>query len=365
MNSTPINLLHWNCNGIRARSNEIQLVLDNIDIACIQETRLTESAHFRLQGYNVLRKERENDSNGGGIMTLFNTDLTYEAFDTPTLPDFELLGATVTSLESNLNVINIYRKPAHLSTDIKEETWKILLDFASALAGNTIICGDFNAHDRAWSLNSNPKGEALGSVLSESNFLSLNDRYYPTIINRINWSKGSPDIALADVDLALQSNWERSDSTYGSDHFPIKITIGNVNKINFTNRKKINTNKLNWGVFSQEVEQGLNGIKCKNISPPEKYGKLIELIESTLLSRGGKKSENLRRRKKKYPPWWDSVCDSVVELRIKCMKLYFSKCSEENFNAFKAAEENAKKVLQQKKKVLEANFAMKLTHLKT
>ena len=161
----------------------------------------------------------------------------------PTIPNFEIAGIALLDFSTPINVINIYRK-AQAYTNQSE--WKKLLDYTDQIEGETILSEDFNAHDTTWSLNSTPVGETLIRVLNDNNLIIFNDSDTPTIINRPHWSKGSTDITLASANLSLNSEWEVSNDTHGSDHFPISIKITNTAKVTYTNRVKLNYNKLNW-----------------------------------------------------------------------------------------------------------------------
>ena len=69
-----IHILQINIDGIRAKKTELAKILDEykVDLACIQETRLTPKVDFNLSNYTIIRKDRtigrkgHNSNNAGG-----------------------------------------------------------------------------------------------------------------------------------------------------------------------------------------------------------------------------------------------------------------------------------------------------------
>ena len=46
-----------------------------------------------------------------------------------------------------------------------------------------------------------------------------------TIKTRSDWTLGLPDISIVENNLAIKCEWQIIESTYGSNHYPIVITI--------------------------------------------------------------------------------------------------------------------------------------------
>ena len=188
-----------------------------------------------------------NNQNGGSIVTAIRSDHLYASLDVPALPNIEIIGITIIDTQTPINVLNIYKKPDIYTI---QETWSLLFYYAADLTGDTILCGDFNAHDPMWSLNKTSVGEALSGVVSNSRFLSLNEIDTVTIIPREHSNKGSSDKSFANAGLAIVCNWNRLNDTHGSDHFPIKISIENQPRDKITDRNKINLNISSIGKIS-------------------------------------------------------------------------------------------------------------------
>ena len=134
-----LNIIQWNCNGIRARAGEIHSLIHDADIAYFQETNLSADVTYTLPGFNIVRRDRITTNNnidkcpdrfnapaGEGVLIAIRSDLLYRALDTPTIPNFEITGVALLEFSTPINVINIYRKPQAYTN---QSEWKKLLDF--------------------------------------------------------------------------------------------------------------------------------------------------------------------------------------------------------------------------------------------
>jgi len=86
---TTLNILQWNADGIRTKKTELTRVLhdENIDLALIQETKLSKETNFDVNGYRAIRKDRETGRSGsrvedektpgGGILILVKDGLAH------------------------------------------------------------------------------------------------------------------------------------------------------------------------------------------------------------------------------------------------------------------------------------------------
>jgi len=135
-----ISILQWNCNGIRARSNELKQYLSSTDvrydILCLQETFLKEGHSFNLLGYRAIRKDRP-DAAKGGLITFVQDSLNITVLDDINADGIEALAVKVKTRNGDIVVINCYHPPQKPITSSSLEK----LFFST----NTIITGDFNA----------------------------------------------------------------------------------------------------------------------------------------------------------------------------------------------------------------------------
>jgi len=66
--SDNIRLIQWNCYGIRGKLPQLQIVANEVDIMCIQESMQWTHNNFWLKGFKIVRKDIAS-SNQRGICT--------------------------------------------------------------------------------------------------------------------------------------------------------------------------------------------------------------------------------------------------------------------------------------------------------
>ena len=62
-----LNILFWNCEGIRPKRKELELYLkeNEIDIVALNETFLNKKLNFEIIGYDTIRNDRSTGQKGG------------------------------------------------------------------------------------------------------------------------------------------------------------------------------------------------------------------------------------------------------------------------------------------------------------
>ena len=62
-----LNILFWNCQGIRPKRKELELYLkeNSIDIIVLNETFLNKKYSFKIPGYDTIRNDRSTGRRGG------------------------------------------------------------------------------------------------------------------------------------------------------------------------------------------------------------------------------------------------------------------------------------------------------------
>ena len=55
-----LNLMFWNCQGVRSKRKELELYLkeNDFDIVALNETFLTKKINFKIQGYDTIKNDR-------------------------------------------------------------------------------------------------------------------------------------------------------------------------------------------------------------------------------------------------------------------------------------------------------------------
>ena len=120
--------------------------------------------------------------------------------------------------------------------------------------GNSLILGDFNAHDPLWgSSHTSPRGSLFSDIIGNSNHGVLNDGA-PTRVP-VNAEPSCPDISLASLSILPYADWT-TQTTLGSDHLPIVIKLSTELQFQHSDNKTfINFNKAKWSDFTTQTEE--------------------------------------------------------------------------------------------------------------
>ena len=91
-----LNIQQWNAEGVYQKKVALseRLQTEKIDIACIQETHLSENRRFTVRGYQTYRMDRENRSKGG-ILILVHNSIPAQDFQIDTGNEAEINGLKV------------------------------------------------------------------------------------------------------------------------------------------------------------------------------------------------------------------------------------------------------------------------------
>ena len=265
-----LNILQWNCNGIRTKTAELTDFIKEhqIKVACLQETKLGEkSTSPNIPNFTLVRKDRSTN-NGGGLATYIHKSILFSRLpDIPSDGHTESLGVKI----GDTNINNIYIPPTtSCSNGFKPDIQPLLLP------GDSLILGDFNAHDLLWHSNiQDNRGSELADEIGNSPFGVLNENT-PTRVPS-NGSATSPDISIASTSLINSVEW-RTETSLGSDHLPIIIKISTtIQPIKNDFRKFVNFNKANWNKFNTITESDFSKLnEPTNVHNAEKeFRKII------------------------------------------------------------------------------------------
>ena len=68
-------IIQWNCRGLRANYDDLQLLLNDYDpaVVCLQETYLKEPNNVTFRNYNLFNRFAAGDGRGtGGVAIIIN-----------------------------------------------------------------------------------------------------------------------------------------------------------------------------------------------------------------------------------------------------------------------------------------------------
>ena len=122
---------------------------------------------------------------------------------------------------------------------------------------DTLILGDFNAHDPSWySRSTDTRGKRMDDSMNGSNYGILNWDS-PTRVPP-NAEPSSPDVSLSTTSLITSCSWQTL-STLSSDHLPILIRLQmKTTSTPGLHRTYVNLKKTKWDRQRQEVETTLS-----------------------------------------------------------------------------------------------------------
>ena len=279
--------LQFNTNGIKNSYSElIQLINDqNILIACIQETKLTASSditQLKFPNHAVIRKDRPSGRPGGGLITLVAHSIKYIELNQSSLfPGDNIAEHQAISVEvdgAQLLVCNVYIPPIASCPPGYHPNFNSLFN----ATGDTLIMGDFNAHDALWYSSTADeaaanRGTSIVEALENSELMVINQDS-PTRMPT-NGPTSSPDLTITNSHLGLNASWVPK-ITLNSDHLPIIIDLDGwfaeppqAGPSCYTNFRK-----ANWELFTTETEQSFT-----NLPPPSSCDSGEKIFRQVLL----------------------------------------------------------------------------------
>ena len=254
--------LQFNCNGVMSCRSELADFLQdkNIQVACLQESKLSSASPYSdFTNYTTVRKDRPGDRGGGGLLSLIHHSVTYTELPTDHLfPGDSIIehqGLTIIADDVKLNIINIYIPPKSCCPPRYRPNLNLLL---SSHDEDTLIVGDFNAHNPSWFSQTADdqaasRGAAITELINNSNLALLNEDE-PTRIPNVGPSS-SPDLTIVSPHLTVGSLWSPT-TALRSDHRPIIIKLADwfPDPPSIDGRTFTNIRRARWDDFAAETE---------------------------------------------------------------------------------------------------------------
>ena len=123
----------------------------------------------------------------------------------------------------NITICNIYYSNKY-EIDTNE-----LESLTNQLSQPFLIIGDFNSHNSLWgSYKTDKRGKTIKELILNNNLILLN-KLSPTNFNVATGYTSAIDLSLCSSTFATKVEWNALDYLYGSDHYPIIITIDETN----------------------------------------------------------------------------------------------------------------------------------------
>lgn len=304
-----INLLQWNCQGIRNKKDEILEMIERqqINVLAIQETKLWNNCDFTISGYNSFRKDGHyNRSPHGGVAIFLHQDIPHEEI---TLVTEHQAVAVRANLGQNITICSIYISRNH------KVSQQSLQQLCQQLTPPFIVMGDFNGYNTLWgSETTDCRGRLLEDFIMHNNVNILNDGT-PTRITHI--SETAIDLTLCSPVLTPVLQWTVAESPGDSDHCPIVISLAGAQQTPSNPSARWNVGRADWDTY-QSSDAWRHLPDTDTINTIESGLLLADLYKR--INDASSQSIPQYKPSKYYPkPWWSK---ELKNSKIERERLY-------------------------------------------
>ena len=222
-----MNIVFWNCQGLRPKRKELQnyLLENQIDILALNETFLKPKFKFHPPGYDIYKNDRLVDIKDGVAILVNNGIIVNQKWKNDhfnVITDNEALAIEI-QLQNGDKVIlaTIYCPNGNPSLR--------LFRMINALSNQVIFLGDFNSkHKQFGCVKPNKCGQTLVNIAKDLKLFYVT-QLGPNRHTREDPVHGTSDILnMAFMTPGLSSrdiSFSIADDHMGSDHFPFQISF--------------------------------------------------------------------------------------------------------------------------------------------
>ena len=318
-------IIQWNCRGLRANCDELQLLLPDYDpaVVCLQETYLTEPNNVTFRNYNLINKFAIGEGRGtGGNTIIINNRCPSRQIQLKT--NLQAIAVSVT-LHRTISICSIYIPPR---AKIEQ---KDLDEIVNQLPTPYLLLGDFNGHNVSWGSDDvNEKGRIIEKFINYNNLCLFNDNK-STYLHPATGTYTSLDLSICYPTLLLDYEWKVHDDLCGSDHFP--IILNNIAPGLEEPSEKWKLNKADWPSFKALCESEINETILKAKDPIDNFTTILyEMAEKTI-------PKTSTKTKKKKKPWFNDDCKTSIQKRRQALRQFNTRPmhqNPENFRVFRA-----------------------------
>ncbi|XP_072400980.1 uncharacterized protein [Diabrotica undecimpunctata] len=322
-----LKIIQWNARSLKANKNYFYQILmeEKFDIAIISETWYKPTDNIKFNNFNVIAVNR--DKGYGGVAIFISHKIIYEViqFNHNFNPKIEVFGINIILGNQKLAIVSLY-KPSDVRAKSQD-----YINLFSQIKHDCIIGGDFNAHHGMWG---SPACSHDGRVLVDAldhfpNLIVINDGS-ATRISPPGQAKSAVDLTIASSKVCPTVGWSVSQDTYGSDHYPISITLNNYyyNDAITSPLYRWSMYEANWTLYTAEIEKSFS-------TPPnciDTNGMCIFLMEQ--ITNAANKACNILGPSSnislKSPKWWDEECRDNCDSLKQCFVIPIPKANDPN-----------------------------------
>lgn len=180
-----------------------------------------------------------------------------------------------------INIIVVYRKPG--INLIKKEWLKFLEQFTNT---ETIITGDFNAHNRQWNCSKTDRnGILLEEAMWENDMYVINDNTM-SYLSDTHRAMSNIDLIFTTENLVNKIKYEQIEDTWGSDHHPIKFGINRIASRYQKKTNKTSTKRTQWSRYEEIMKNKVTEFKEEEINEEnvlQEYKKLVKTMKEAVI----------------------------------------------------------------------------------
>ena len=218
-----LNIMFWNCQGIRSKRKELELYLkeNSIDIIALNEMFLDKKITFKIQGFDAIRNDRSTGLRGGVAFLVKHGLVVNKEFrnaDFNIITENEALAINLElSCNQNLTLATVYCPNGNPNSS--------LFQTINNLSDNVIFVGDFNSKLEAIGCaKKNTSGPILKTIQNKLNLIYVNNDEH-THMHRSTGNTDILDMAFISQNLAIHDIQFQIGVDMGTDHLPIEISI--------------------------------------------------------------------------------------------------------------------------------------------
>lgn len=344
--------LQWNLQSYRSKFEELKCLL-NIHTpicVCLQETMIGENQTTYPPSQYTLVKSRpvRQDGHERGAAILVHRRFNHEEIPLQT----HLQASAVTIyLDRKYTICSLYL-PHHPIEQIELE------NLIQQLPTPFMLLGDLNARSNLWGCpTTDVRGRKIENILYNQAISVLNDGR-PTHYHVQTGSYSTIDLSICSSDIFDDLNYEVLDSTFSSDHFPIKISW-NDPPLLVSTVPRYKTELGRWREFERLTEVGA-------VDASMDVEQLLQHIQSTIISAADQTIPRTSGNYQKPPvPWMNNICKAAKRDRNRAERALRRNFSIENKIRYNRAKAFCRYTMKQQRLISFQNYVQSINQRTT
>lgn len=273
-------------------------------LICIQETHFMDGDKytFRLPGFSLYHAYSSHAGRGGGVSIFVSDDFPH--YQIPLQSSLQAVVCSVRVQNRRIAVCSLYLPPT------ESFTFQDLAHLIDCLPRPFIICTDANSKHCMWGSPQNDnRGNIWIDVITHFALRILNDGQ-ATRLDDFTGTESHIDLTIASSDIAPLLDWTTTKDLCSSDHYPIRITVGQSIGSNVSDLPALftgwNVHKADWVAFQNNCfirfddEEGLNN---------------CDLITQCIVDTASQYVPARKLNSKFHCPWWSDDCRNAIRER--------------------------------------------------